>query len=208
MVRMNEPGELSAGTEQNSETTQLTPVATGESPEASATQLTILLSAATSAIDEEFKRSERLDAKSRNQLTVTAGFFAGVQAVSVGLINGTLGAGKGHPASSFVVWIAGGGVFAAVALVVAVCVSYASWKLRDDPTLSINTIRAYLDAARRGNPAVGVKLVSAYADVADGRRKNNAARADALDRAAFACGATLLFVGIELVFGFVAVAVR
>jgi hypothetical protein len=37
---------------------------------ASATQLSVLLSSATSAIDEEFKRSERLDAKSRNQITI------------------------------------------------------------------------------------------------------------------------------------------
>jgi hypothetical protein len=37
---------------------------------ASATQLSILLASATSAIDEEFRRAERLDAKSRNQTTM------------------------------------------------------------------------------------------------------------------------------------------
>lgn len=191
---MSDPTELPAGKP--------------EKPDASATQLTILLNAATSAIDEEFKRSERLDAKSRNQLTVTAGFFAVVQAVTVGLVNGTLGATTTHKASSFVVCLAITGAVAAVALVVAVVVSYQSWKLRDDPTLSIKTIREYIDAARRGNPAVGAKLVSAYADIADGRRKNNATRADALDCAAKACGATIAFIGVELILGFVAVAIR
>lgn len=189
---------------------------------ASATQLSILLAAATSAIDEEFRRSERLDAKSRNQLTVTAGFFAVVQAVVVGLINGTLGASKGQlavvhgtvavtkgqSASSFLVWLAIAGAVAAAALIGAVWVSYGSWKLRDDPTLSVNTIRSYIDAARQGNPAVGTKLVGAYATIADGRRKNNAHRADALEAAARACGVAIGFTGLELVLAFVAVAVR
>jgi hypothetical protein len=55
---------------------------------------------------------------------------------------------------------------------------------------------------------VGVKLVSAYADIAEGRRKNNAKRAKALDGAAKACGVALLFIGVELVLAFVAVAVQ
>jgi len=175
---------------------------------ASATQLSILLSSATSAIDEEFRRSERLDAKSRNQLTITGTVFAVVQAVVVGLLNGLLGGDETNDASGFVPWLAIAGAVAAIAMFVAVAVSYHSWKLRDDPALSIKTIRAYIDAARQGNPAVGVKLVSAYADVAEGRRTNNGKRADALDSAAKACGVALLFTGAELVLAFVAVAVQ
>lgn len=175
---------------------------------ASATQLSILMSSATSAIDEEFKRSERLDAKSRNQLTITGTFFAVVQAVVIGLLNGLLGGDEGNDASAFVPWLAVAGGVAAIAMFVAVVVSYRSWKLRDDPTLSIQTIRAYIDAARQGNPAVGVKLVSAYADIAEGRRTNNAKRADALDDAVKGCGVALVFIGAELVLAFVAVAAQ
>jgi hypothetical protein len=175
---------------------------------ASATQLSILLSSATSAIDEEFRRSERLDAKSRNQLTITGTFFAVVQAVVVGLLNGLLGRDTSTDASAFVPWLAILGGIAAIAMLVAVLVSYRSWKLRDDPALSMSTIRNYIDAARQGNPAVGVKLVSAYADIAEGRRANNAVRAAALNDAAKACGVALLFTSAELVLAFVAVAVQ
>jgi hypothetical protein len=175
---------------------------------ASATQLSILLSSATSAIDEEFKRSERLDAKARNQITIVASFFAVVQVVVVGLINGSLGGTEHHGASSFVAWLAIVGAFASAALVVAVLVSYSSWKLRDDPTLETETIREYIDYARDGNPVVGVNLVTAYADIAQGRRDNNALRATALDCAARACGVSTLLIAAELVLAFTAVAVQ
>lgn len=175
---------------------------------ASATQLSILLSSATSAIDEEFKRSERLDGKSRNQITVVAGFFAVVQAVVVGLINGSLGGTERHPASSFVLWLAVSGAVASVAMFVAAFVSYQSWKLRDDPTLETDTIHEYIDYAREGNPVVGVNLVAAYAEIAEGRRKNNEKRANALDCAAKACGVATVFIAVELVLAFIAVAVQ
>jgi hypothetical protein len=175
---------------------------------ASATQLSVLLSSATSAIDEEFKRSERLDAKSRNQITIVASFFTVVQAVVVGLINGSLGGTEHHGASSFVLWLAIVGALASAALVAAVFVSYGSWKLRDDPTLETETIREYIDFARDGNPVVGVNLVAAYADIAQGRRDNNALRATALERAAKACGAATLLIAAELTLAFIAVAVQ
>jgi hypothetical protein len=175
---------------------------------ASATQLSVLLSSATSAIDEEFKRSERLDAKSRNQITIVASFFAVVQAVVVGLINGSLGGTEHHGASSFVLWLAIFGALASAALVVAAVISYGSWKLRDDPTLETETIREYIDYAREGNPVVGVNLIAAYADIAQGRRANNALRASALDRAAKACGVATLLIAVELVLAFIAVAVQ
>jgi hypothetical protein len=175
---------------------------------ASATQLSILLSSATSAIDEEFKRSERLDAKSRNQIMIVGSFFTVVQAVVVGLFNGSLAGTEHHAASSFIPWLAIAGAAASVTTIVAGVYSYKSWKLLKDPTLSINTILAYIPGARDGNPAVGVKLVEAYAGVAKGRRENNEKRAAALNIAVRACGVALLFISIELVLAFVAAAVQ
>ena len=175
---------------------------------AAASQLSILLAAATAAVDEEFRRSERLDAKSRNQVTVAGGWFAVAQAVVVGLVNGSLGPTVAHSASAFIPWLAAVGGVAALSTAAATLVSYNAWRLRDDPTLGIDTIRSYVDFARAGNPAVGVKLVSAYADVASGRRENNAKRAAAVDRAAVACGLAMLVVSIELVLAFLAVATR
>lgn len=175
---------------------------------AAATQLSILLSAATAAVDEEFRRSERLDAKSRNQVTVAGTWFAVAQAVVVGLVNGDLGSSGTQSASAFVPWLAATGGIAALLTAIATLVSYRAWRLRDDPALGINTIREYIDFARAGNAAVGVKLVSAYADVASGRRANNAKRASAVDHAAAACGLAMLAVSAELLLAFIAVATR
>jgi|GEM_PF-3575243 len=184
------------------------PATTPADGSASATQLSILLSSATSAIDEEFKRSERLDTKSRNQITIVGSFFAVVQAVVVGLFNGSLASTEHHAASSFVPWLAVAGAAASIATLIAAYVSYASWKLLDDKTLGIGTIRAYVDAARKGNPVVGVNLVMAYSEIAEGRRENNAKRAKALERASGFCGVAMLFIGIELVLAFIAAAVQ
>lgn len=173
-----------------------------------ATQLSILLDTVTSIIEEEFKRSERLDAKSRNQITIAGSFFAVVQAVVIGLINGSLGGGEGKPASSFVMWLAVAGGAAGIAMLVALRFSYSAWKLRDDPALKVKTVRDYVEFARNGNPAVGVKLIEAWTDVADGRRANNKKRAERVEEAAIVCGIAMAFIGIELVLAFVAVAVQ
>jgi len=175
---------------------------------ASATQLSILLSSATAIIDEEFRRSERIDAKSRNQVALTATFFAVVQAGVIGLFNGVLGPSEHHKASSFVPWLAAAGGLAGAALVLAVVVSYRAWRLLDDPALKIKTIRDYLGPARDGNPAVGAKLVDAYAKIAEGRRANNRTRTDALERATQACGIAVVCIAIELILAFVAVGVQ
>jgi hypothetical protein len=174
----------------------------------SATQLSILLASATSMIDEEFKRSERLDAKSRNQIALVGAFFAVVQAGVIGLINGSLGSTERHDASSFVPWLAIAGGVAAAALVGALALSYRAWKLHDDPALSPETIDAYKEHARQGNPAVGVKLIGAYTEIAEGRRANNERRAKSLESAAIACAVAMTFIAIELVLAFVAVGVQ
>jgi hypothetical protein len=159
-------------------------------------------------IDEEFKRSERLDAKSRNLVSLAAAFFAVVQAGVISLINGSLAATETDSASSFIPWLAAAGGVAAVALIVAFVLSYRVWKLHNDPALSPETIEAYRDAAREGNPAVGVKLIEAYTKIAKGRRTNNEERAESLESAAIACAVAMTFIAIELVLAFVAVGVQ
>src|SRR3954453_11973286 len=92
------------------------PARESDSGASSATQLSILLASVTSMIEEEFKRSERLDAKSRNQVALVGTFFAVVQAGVIGLINGSLGATEKAPASSFIPWLAVAGGIAGIAL--------------------------------------------------------------------------------------------
>ncbi|NLG66021.1 MAG: hypothetical protein GX537_10495 [Actinobacteria bacterium] len=174
----------------------------------SATQLSILLDAAMAIIDEEFKRSERLDAKSRNMITVAGAFFAVVQAVVATLVNETLGETATQSASSLVLWLMVAAGVATIGLGIAFAWSYEAWRLRDDEALGVKTIQDYREAAYAGNPAVGAKLVDAYARIAEDRRRVNAERADAVHKAAIACGLAMLLIGTELVLAFVAVAVR
>lgn len=173
-----------------------------------ATQLSVLLDAATAIIDEEFRRSERLDAKSRNMVTIMGAFFTVVLAVVAALINETLFATSTQDTSPFVLWLCIGGGVATIGVLIALTWSYEAWKLRDEEALQVKTIRDYRDAAYNGNPAVGAKLVDAYATIAEDRRRVNAERADAVEAAAIACGIAMLLIGTELVLALVAVAAR
>lgn len=171
----------------------------------SATQLSILLDATRNVMDEEFKRSERLDSKSRNQVGVTATFFAVVQAGVISLIGGRLGSSV--TATWSIDWfLPVAAALAAIAMLVAVLVSYGSWKLRDEDALDIETIRAYVAYARAGDPLVGVKLIEAFAHIAEDRREKNEMRATALSHAVVACGATIALATVQLVVAFGTVA--
>jgi len=83
----------------------------GDDAARSATQLTILLDAAKATVDEEFRRSERLDAKSRNQMTLAATMFGVAQAIAVGLVNSVL-AQDGTKASILAGLVAAAGIVA------------------------------------------------------------------------------------------------
>ena len=170
----------------------------------SATQLTILLQAATATVDEEFRRSERLEAKSRNQITLAATMFGVTQVIAVGLVNGVLAADN-TKASFLVAVVAGAGILALGCLAWALLRSYRSWNLHNEKALGIETFEMFLGPAQTGNPNVGARLVSAYAKIAQVRRENNKARADAVSAAARACGVTLSCVALELVVAFAAV---
>jgi hypothetical protein len=173
-----------------------------------ATQLSILLSSVTAMIDEEFKRSERLDAKARNQITIAGTFFAVVQAVVVGLINGSLGATETHGRSSWVWVLSIAGVIGGISVVGALYYSYRAWQLQDDSVLEAETITEYVNQAREGNPAVGVNLIKAFSTILEDRRGKNRLRAESVESAAKACAFALAFVSIELILSFLAVAIQ
>lgn len=176
-----------------------------DDPDKSAAQLSILLSASTAVIDEEFKRSERLDNKSRSQVAVTAAIYAAVQAGAISLLNGLLRPATGETATIAIV-LAVIAAVAAAAMIAAIAVSYEAWKLRDEDALSVATIKKYRHWAYMGHPLVAVRLIDAYAKIADDRRANNELRAAALTKATYACGVALLITGLELIVAFAAVA--
>lgn len=170
----------------------------------SARQVSILLAAATTVLDEEFKRSERLDAKSRNQVVVTGAFLAVAQAGVVSLLNGRLALAD---AATFRTILAITAALAAIGVIIAIFVSYQAWELRDEDAIAVETIKEYIPWAYEGHPLVGIRLASVYAEIAEDRRANNAARADRLTRAAKACGVALALIGVELAVAFIAIAV-
>lgn len=148
-------------------------------------QLAVLLDVARSLVDEEFRRSDRLDAKARNQFAAVAGLFAVVMAVTAGVLNALLD----QSAVDNWVYPALGGcaLTSIVALAFALMWSMGAWRLRKSDALDPDTIEEYVSYAERGNLAVTKQLIKAYAQILRDRRDQNAARARALKLATGAC---------------------
>jgi hypothetical protein len=148
-------------------------------------QLAVLLDVAQSLVDEEFRRSERLDAKARNQFTAVGGLFAVVMAVTAGVLNALLGQ---RSVGDWVYPALGGCALASiVALAFALTWSVEAWRLRKSDALDPDTIEEYVSYAERGNIAVTKQLIKAYAQILRDRRSQNAARAHDLKLATAAC---------------------
>lgn len=191
---MNEPKEI--------------PRVASDQPAAAASQLGLLLDATKQAIDEEFKRTERLEQKARNQATFTATLYAGVQALVVGLFNGQLS--DGDQTSAFVPYIAILGAIATVIAVAAFAASYRAWKLHTEAVIRVSDITSetYVKAAAQGKPRVGVNLIEHYGDIAVERRRVNEARVRSLSFARVICFAATLVLAAEIILAFIAVAIR
>lgn len=184
------------------------PLSPSEERAATATQLGLLLDAAKQAIDEEFKRTERLEQKARNQATFTATLYAGVQALVVGLFNGLLS--DGDQTSGFVPYMAILGAIATLVAVGAFAASYRAWKLHTEALIGISSITssAYVDAAAAGKQIVGIKLIDHYKKIALERRAVNEARVRSLSVARAICFVATLVLAAEIILAFIAVAIR
>lgn len=170
-----------------------------------ATQLGILQQAAVILIDEQNRITERLDAKSRNQLTIATTFFAGVQAAVISLVSGPLRPAESGTGSPYVPYLLAAAIVAVAALVTAVLTSSRVWKLRSARALDAQTIRDYIPFAAQGRAGVGSNVVWAYTQIAEARQEQNEHRVQALKPANRACLVTILVASVELVLGFVAV---
>jgi hypothetical protein len=161
-------------------TSQLSPGAPDEGR-----QLGLLLDTARSLIDEEFRRSERLDAKSRNQFTTVGALFAVVMATTAGVLNALLDQDKVH---GWVYPVLGTCALASIgALFAALIWSIEAWRLRESDALDPDTIEEYISHAEHGNLAVAKNLVQAQAQILRDRRAQNAQRARGLESATRAC---------------------
>ncbi len=109
-------------------------------------QLGFLLDASQKMIAEEFLRSERLEAKSRNQFTVTGALFAVVMATTAGILN--VQQANHQELQSWVLPVVGAwAILAIVTAGVALTLSRRVWKTRESDALSAETIRKYVPFA-------------------------------------------------------------
>lgn len=171
-------------------------------PDDASKQLDALLETARSLADDEFRRSERLDTKSRNQFTATGALFAVVMATTAGVLNALIDEDK---VDGWVYPLLGGCALATiVALTLALLWSLETWRLRVTDALDPDTVESYIPYAERGNRAVVIKLIGAYAHVSRKRQEQNKDRAQALKRATVACGFAVLTSLVQLAAVFVA----
>lgn len=148
-------------------------------------QLSLLLDAAKNMVDQEINRSDRLDAKARNQFTAAGGLFAVVMAATAGVLNALLDETN---VSGWVYPVLGGAALASIlGLFIALAWSREAWKTHPTDALDPETIEQYVSYAEDGVVAVGKNLIRTYAQILRDRRAKNATRAADLKKASVAC---------------------
>ena len=165
-------------------------------------QLALLLETARHMVDEEFRRSDRLDGKSRNQFTVVGALFAVVMATTAGVLNALLDE-KGVAEWVYPL-LAGCALLTIIALAMAFMWSLETWRVRPNDALDPETLEQYVSHAERGNIAVAKHLIGAYAQILRDRRRLNKERVADLKRATVACGVAALAALVQLAAVFVA----
>jgi len=165
-------------------------------------QLGLLLETARSLVDEEFRRSERLETKSRSLFTSTGALFAVVMATTAGVLNALIDA---QQVDGWVYPVLGGfALISIVALIVAFAWVLEMWRLRESHALKADTIEQYISYAERGNIGVAKNLIKAYAKALGDRRLQNEAVAEDLINATRACAIAALASLLQLGAVFVA----
>lgn len=148
-------------------------------------QLSLLLDSARDMANEEFRRSERLDAKGRNQFTLVGALFAVVMTVTAGVLNALL---DENGVAGWVYPVLGGCAIASVVgLSLAFLWSAESWRLYRQDALDPDTLDQYVSFAERGNHGVAKNLIKAYAQILRDRRQHNRERVRDLKCASAAC---------------------
>jgi hypothetical protein len=149
-------------------------------------------------MDEEFRVSERLDAKQRQAFALASVFFAIVQTVAFG----GFAQGNLHSAERAVI-----GLFAAIAGLVLVVVMHRlnnAEELHPEDDLRPEAVVDWCNEAD-GPGYVAARLVGELSDVARRRSNSNTLRAENYDSVANAARWSLIVTGVELL---IAIAVR
>ena len=133
-----------------------------------------VLDTARAALDHEFQRAERLDAKARGQATLAGSWFAVTQAVAAVSI-------RGDTPKGLVIAIAVIVIAQATALFLLFRASAKVWRLKTRDDIGSETLAAMGRDAEKGDPAFASKAVAQYRYILHGAQQANAERARALD---------------------------
>jgi hypothetical protein len=151
-----------------------------------------VLDVARAALDREFQRAERFDAKARGQATLAGSWFAVTQAVSAVSI-------RPDTPKWWLVGVLAALLLQAVALVLLLAASAAVWKLQERDDVGPETLEAMRESA--GDADFADRAISLYSDILGGAQVANKLRADAFE------GASNLWWWAVLLLGFAEIAV-
>ena len=146
---------------------------TTPTPPAPTDELGLVVEAARKAVELEFQIAERIDAKARNQMTVAGAWYALVTAIAGVALRAELDTGGDD---WLVASIVGFAAAAGVCLGIAMAFSYGVWRLRTEPDVEPDGLRAMLDDARGPNVDVAEQLVEHYRALLARRRRTNKIR--------------------------------
>jgi hypothetical protein len=133
-----------------------------------------VLDAARAALDREFQRAERFDAKARGQATLAGSWFAVTQAV----VGASL---RIDTPRGWLIAISAAFVVQALALAILLAASRRVWALQERPDIGAETLDHMEESATAGDPEFGKKAIEFYRYVLYHAQKANQTRAEALD---------------------------
>ena len=143
-------------------------------PATNSDDLKHVLDVARSALDREFQRAERFDAKARGQATLAGSWFAVTQAVTAVSI-------RSSTPDCWLVGILVASLLQAVSLLFLLAASARVWKLQEREDVGPKTLAAMRDSV--GDADFADKAISLYSKMLDGAQKANERRTTALEQA-------------------------
>ncbi|MEJ7656104.1 MAG: hypothetical protein WKF33_03625 [Thermoleophilaceae bacterium] len=133
-----------------------------------------VLDAARNALDREFQRAERFDAKARGQATLAGSWFAVTQAVAAVSLQPSMRSGWFIALACLV-------ALQAVALIGLLLASARVWRLQERPDIGEEALEGMEQAAKERDPEFASKALGLYRYVLYYAQEANARRAEALE---------------------------
>ena len=141
-------------------------------PQTAADDLKHVLDVARAAVDREFQRAERFDAKARGQATLAGSWFAVTQAVVAVAL-------RSETPHCWIVAILVVLLLQGSALILLLAACARVWRLRERNDIGSETIAAMRGSA--GDADFADRAVQLYSGILEGAQEANGRRADALE---------------------------